>query len=227
MQFVETLRLRSQQSHTSLQLAARGVRPKLQLSAERVLDVGAVLAGEWVERAVRLENQSSFPLDFRVALDSAAPDRYRRQQLVPAFVVRQRSVSLVARRTPTSMAMATGAGGASPQAQSPRRVSQHHRSGSHESLGTSRRAETEGPQMQRHWVGTQNLNGQCVFDCVPRSGTIPPGTLCPTVNSPFSLPLPCRRATRESSLRPPLRLALFHTSTVRVCSAQASSASSR
>ena len=83
----EMFRLRGGSTCLPLTLAGRGVKPTLRVSvSDQLFDMGAVLTGEYLERAFRLENTSCLPVDFSVKLESNSLVRYADSQHLPSFV---------------------------------------------------------------------------------------------------------------------------------------------
>ncbi|XP_061162453.1 cilia- and flagella-associated protein 74-like [Saccostrea echinata] len=117
--------LEIQTGHTALHitLTGKGVSPMIEINMPMqngVLDMGAVLAGEYLERTFKLMNSSSLSIDYSIKLDSLSLQRHNEAQVIPAFIQRNKT-------NPLS-------------------------------------------------VGSQNNNGQNVFDLVPAEGTVPPGS---------------------------------------------------
>lgn len=121
--FHEVLEIKT--GHTSLHitLTGKGVSPMIQINMpmqDGVLDMGAVLAGEYLERTFKLMNSSSLSIDYCIKMDSLSLERHNIAQAVPAFIQANKTTKLS--------------------------------------------------------VGTQNNNGQNVFDLVPAEGRVPPGS---------------------------------------------------
>ncbi|KAK3105163.1 hypothetical protein FSP39_018521 [Pinctada imbricata] len=120
--FHEPLEIRSGNSILHLTLAGKGVSPLIDLNMPMeagVLDMGAVLAGEYLERTFKMQNMSSLSIDYCIKLESLSLQRHTRAQELPGFIQRDSKTKLN--------------------------------------------------------VGTQNNNGQNVFDLVPAEGRVPPG----------------------------------------------------
>ncbi|XP_062567016.1 cilia- and flagella-associated protein 74-like isoform X4 [Saccostrea cucullata] len=117
--------LEIQTGHTALHitLTGKGVSPMIEINMPMqngVLDMGAVLAGEYIERTFKLMNSSSLSIDYSIKLESLSLQRHHDAQVIPAFIQKNKTNYLS--------------------------------------------------------VGTQNNNGQNVFDLVPAEGTVPPGS---------------------------------------------------
>lgn len=102
----QTLTIKSQFSALSVTLLAQSTPPNLSVSVDRILDMGALLQGEFYEKPFRVENKSAFAIEFKLLLESQRPEKDRSKNLR---------------------------------------------------------------------IGVQNMNGTCVFDCVPRQAVVEPG----------------------------------------------------
>ncbi|XP_052759795.1 cilia- and flagella-associated protein 74-like isoform X2 [Mya arenaria] len=119
--FQEVLHIQCESGDLHLTLVGKGVSPLVSLSPaiadNGVMDVGAVLAGEYLEKTFKMQNTSSLSIQYSIKLESLSLLRHAHAQELPPFVAGKR--------------------------------------------GTL--------------VGTQNNNGQNVFDLVPAEGHIAPG----------------------------------------------------
>lgn len=88
----EVLELHTGRSRLSLVIKGRGVQPSVNVDVENggEFDLGAVIAGEYIERAFFIENTSSLDIDFAVRLESVSLRRFQGAQKIPAFVERHR-----------------------------------------------------------------------------------------------------------------------------------------
>ncbi|XP_041377895.1 cilia- and flagella-associated protein 74-like isoform X2 [Gigantopelta aegis] len=118
--FHEILEIQSPNGTLYLTLTGRGVSPIVNLSLEsQVVDMGAVLCNEYMEKTFKIHNNSSLSIDYFIKLDSMSLLRHSKSQGIPAFIKRDKK--------------------------------------------------------SKNLVGTQNHNGQCVFDLVPAEGSIEAG----------------------------------------------------
>ncbi|XP_064642380.1 cilia- and flagella-associated protein 74-like [Lineus longissimus] len=119
-QYYEVLHVNTGTSSLHITFIGRGVTPVVNLSVEGVMDMGATITGEYIERPFKIGNTSTLAVDYCVKLDSTSLLRHIKSQDVPDFIKKQKD--------------------------------------------------------KKCYVGTQNLSGKSVFDCVPSEGTIPAGT---------------------------------------------------
>ncbi|PAA60217.1 hypothetical protein BOX15_Mlig021187g1 [Macrostomum lignano] len=71
-----------------------GILPKVSCSETGQFDLGAVLAGEYVERQLTLTNQSALNVAFNIRLDSASLLRFQEAQHPPVFAPGGRAAAL-------------------------------------------------------------------------------------------------------------------------------------
>ncbi|XP_056018167.1 cilia- and flagella-associated protein 74-like isoform X2 [Ostrea edulis] len=121
--FHEVLEIQTGHMALHITLTGKGVSPMIEINMPMqngVLDMGAVLAGEYLERTFKMMNSSSLSIDYCIKLDSLSLQRHNEAQAIPGFIQKNKTTNLS--------------------------------------------------------VGTQNNNGQNVFDLVPSEGTVPPGS---------------------------------------------------
>ncbi|KAL3862108.1 hypothetical protein ACJMK2_008101 [Sinanodonta woodiana] len=119
--FQEELQISSGTANLHLTLCGKGVSPLVSLNIPEsgIMDMGAVLANEYIEKTFKMQNTSTLSIDYSINLESLSLLRHSHLQDLPAFIKRDKKIKFL--------------------------------------------------------VGTQNNNGQNVFDLVPSAGTIPPG----------------------------------------------------
>ncbi|XP_074655233.1 cilia- and flagella-associated protein 74-like isoform X2 [Tubulanus polymorphus] len=84
--YYEVLKVSTPYSTLHITLTGKGVAPKVKLTVEGVVDLGAVLVGEYVERPFKIENISTLAVEFAIKLDSNSLKRYQDSQVIPAFI---------------------------------------------------------------------------------------------------------------------------------------------
>lgn len=120
--FHEVLQINSGTSILHVTVTGKGVNPIINLdmpTEQGAFDIGAVLAGEYLERTFKMQNSSSLSIDYCIKLESLSLLRHAKSQELPSFI--------------------------------------------------------HGEAEEKAVVGTQNNNGQNVFDLVPSEGRIAPG----------------------------------------------------
>ncbi|XP_030843009.1 cilia- and flagella-associated protein 74 [Strongylocentrotus purpuratus] len=87
--FYEVLDVKSGEHTLGITLKGHGLLPEVKLSlADDQLDMGYVIAGEEAEETFKLENMSSFAIDYRILLDSLSYHKQLSQGELPAFIKR-------------------------------------------------------------------------------------------------------------------------------------------
>ncbi|XP_071146387.1 cilia- and flagella-associated protein 74-like isoform X1 [Mytilus edulis] len=120
--FHEVLQINSGTSVLHVTVMGEGVNPIINLdmpTENGVFDIGAVLAGEYLERTFKMQNSSSLSIDYSIKLESLSLLRHAKSQELPSFI--------------------------------------------------------KPDEKMKSLVGTQNNNGQNIFDLVPSEGRIAPG----------------------------------------------------
>ena len=71
-QYHENFEISTDNSNLNFTFNAVGVEPSFSLNFDsHILDFGYVLAGERADRSIEMKNNSSIPIEFKIALDSA------------------------------------------------------------------------------------------------------------------------------------------------------------
>nr|XP_054769266.1 cilia- and flagella-associated protein 74-like [Lytechinus pictus] len=87
--FYEVLDVKSGEHTLGITLRGHGLMPEVKLSlADDRLDMGYVIAGEEAEETFKLENMSSFAIDYRILLDSLSYQKQLSQRELPVFIKR-------------------------------------------------------------------------------------------------------------------------------------------